>query len=101
MALDESLRQRPKLCDRWGGWQVRRPSQDGDPRPLLVQLQRGVPRLMLSTGFETGIGARWTAHLAALQWQGPTPVAPGLAPDWLPAGPLLEAAPERVWAAAA
>ena len=101
VALDESLRQRPELRRRWAGWQVRRPSQDGDPRPLLAQLGRGVPRLMVSTGFETGIGARWTAHLAALQWRGPTPVAPGLAPDWTPAGPLFDPDPERVWAAAA
>ncbi|MCP9835952.1 o-succinylbenzoate synthase [Cyanobium sp. N.Huapi 1H5] len=101
VALDESLRQRPELRRRWAGWQVRRPSQDGDPRPLLAQLGRGVPRLMVSTGFETGIGARWTAHLAALQGRGPTPVAPGLAPDWTPAGPLFDPDPERVWAAAA
>lgn len=101
VALDESLRQRPELRNHWGGWQVRRPSQDGDPRPLLGQLLRGVPRLMLSTGFETGIGARWTAHLAALQWRGPTPVAPGLAPDWSPGGPLFDHDPQRVWAAAA
>ena len=101
VALDESLRQKPELRDHWGGWQVRRPSQDGDPRPLLGQLLRGVPRLMLSTGFETGIGARWTAHLAALQGRGPTPVAPGLAPDWSPAGSLFDLNPQRVWAAAA
>lgn len=101
VALDESLRQRPELRRSWAGWQVRRPSQDGDPRPLLAQLGRGVPRLMVSTGFETGIGARWTAHLAALQWRGPTPVAPGLAPDWSPSGPLFDPDPERVWAAAA
>ncbi len=101
VALDESLRLRPQLRQRWGGWQVRRPSQDGDPRPLLDQLRRGVPRLMLSTGFETGIGARWTAHLAGLQWQGPTPTAPGLAPDWSPSGPLFDHDPQRVWAASA
>ena len=101
VGLDESLRRRPELRQSWGGWQVRRPSQDGDPRPLLGQLQQGVPRLMLSTGFETGIGARWTAHLAALQGRGPTPVAPGLAPDWSPSGPLFDRDPERVWAAAA
>jgi O-succinylbenzoate synthase len=101
VALDESLRQRPQLRRSWAGWQVRRPSQDGDPRPLLAQLGRGVPRLMVSTGFETGIGARWTAHLAALQGRGPTPVAPGLAPDWSPSGPLFDHDPERVWAAAA
>ncbi len=101
VALDESLRLHPELRHRWGGWQVRRPSQDGDPRPLLAQLGRGVPRLMLSTGFETGIGARWLCHLAALQWRGPTPVAPGLAPDWSPSGPLFDHDPQRVWAAVA
>ncbi len=101
VALDESLARRPALRELWDGWQVRRPSQEGDPRPLLAQLRQGMPRRMLSTGFETGIGARWTAHLAALQWQGPTPAAPGLAPDWRPVGPLFAHDPERVWAAAA
>ena len=101
VALDESLRRRPQLRRSWAGWQVRRPSQEGDPRPLLAQLRRGTPRLMVSTGFETGLGARWTAHLAALQWRGPTPVVPGLAPDWSPAGSLFDPDPERVWAAAA
>jgi O-succinylbenzoate synthase len=101
VALDESLRERPRLRRTWRGWQVRRPSQDGDPRPLLAQLRRGTPRLMISTGFETGIAARWTAHLAALQAKGPTPVAPGLAPGWSPDGPLFAADPDRVWAAVA
>jgi O-succinylbenzoate synthase len=100
VALDESLRLQPELRNHWGGWQVRRPSQDGDPRPLLGQLRRGVPRLMLSTGFETGIGARWLHHLAALQARGPTPAAPGLAPGWSPPGDLAAADPERVWRAA-
>jgi O-succinylbenzoate synthase len=101
VALDESLVLRPELRGRWDGWQVRRPSQEGDPRPLLAQLGRGVPRLVLSTAFETGIAARWTAHLAALQGRGPTPAAPGLAPGWRPDGPLFASEPERVWASAA
>jgi O-succinylbenzoate synthase len=101
IALDELLRQRPELRAHWPGWQVRRPSQEGDPRPLLDDLQRGTPRLMLSTGFETGIGRRWLAHLAGWQAKGPTPAAPGLAPDWLPAGDGLFAGdPRQVWAAA-
>jgi O-succinylbenzoate synthase len=56
---------------------------------------------MVSTAFETGIGRRWLAHLAALQGEGPTPVAPGLASGWLPQGPLFASDPEQVWEAAA
>jgi o-succinylbenzoate synthase len=97
VALDESLVQRPVLRRQWGGWQVRRPSLEGDPRGLLHQLRQGAPRLMISTAFETGIGARWTALLAAWQARGPTPVAPGLAPGWLPSQGLFVAEPARVW----
>ena len=100
VALDESLQQRPELRESWQGWQVRRPSVEGDPRPLLRELQGGTPRRMLSTAFETGIARRWLQHLAALQWQGPTPAAPGLAPGWCPSGPLFSENPEIVWAAA-
>jgi O-succinylbenzoate synthase len=103
LALDESLRQRPELLQRpWPGWWVRRPALEGDPRPLLRDLAAGrLPRHMVSTALETGIGARWIAHLAALQAQGPTPTAPGLAPGWCPAGPLFGADPQQVWEAAA
>jgi len=103
VALDESLRVRPELmaAGAWCGWQVRRPLQEGDPRPLLAALQAGTPRLMLSTALETGIGRRLVQHLAALQAEGPTPTAPGLAPGWRPAGPLFAADPAVVWAAAA
>jgi len=100
VALDESLDQDPSLRNRWRGWQVRRPLLEGDPRPLLRQLQECVPYRMLSTAFETGIGRRWLHHLAALQLQGPTPVAPGLAPGWCPAGPLFSDDPAAVWEAA-
>ena len=100
VALDEGLRERPHWRQTWPGWQVRRPVLEGDPRPLLRQLQQGVPRLMLSTAFETGIGARWLAHLSALQQLGPTPVAPGLAPGWCPEGALWSTEPAQVWAAA-
>lgn len=100
VALDEALQCHPQLRERWGGWQVRRPAQEGDPRPLLAELERGRPRLMLSTGFETGIGRRWLHHLAALQAEGPTPVAPGLAPGWQAAGDLASDDPLRVWRAA-
>jgi len=100
VALDESLRDHPEWRGVWTGWQVRRPVLEGDPRPLLRQLQQGVPRLMLSTAFETGIGARWLAHLSALQQRGPTPAAPGLAPGWCPQGALWSPEPEQVWAAA-
>jgi O-succinylbenzoate synthase len=99
VALDESLRDCPALRRGWSGWQVRRPALEGDPRPLLAQLLAGTPRLMLSTAFETGIGRRWLDHLAALQARGPTPAAPGLAPGWVPAGPLLSRDPQRVWGA--
>lgn len=101
IALDESLQARPLLRLSWPGWQVRRPSQEGDPRPLLTALEARHPRLMLSTGFETGIGRRWLHHLAALQLDGPTPAAPGLAPGWSPPGELGAADdPETVWRAA-
>ena len=100
VALDESLQQRPQLHQSWPGWQVRRPCQDGDPRPLLAALAAGQPRLMLSTGFETGIGRRWLHHLAALQMRGPTPAAPGLASGWQPPGALFAADPWQVWEAA-
>ncbi len=97
LALDESLHANPALRASWPGWQVRRPSQEGDPRPLLAELLAGRARLMLSTAFETGIGRRWVEHLAGLQARGPTPAAPGLAPGWLPAGPLFAADPLVVW----
>jgi O-succinylbenzoate synthase len=100
VALDESLQAHPTWRDQWESWQVRRPLLEGDPRPLLRDLLRGKPRLMLSTTFETGIGARWLAHLAALQAQGETPAAPGLAPGWCPASPLFSSDPAEVWAAA-
>lgn len=100
VALDESLLRQPALRERWSGWQVRRPSQEGDPRPLLRALAEGRPRWMVSTSFETGIGQRWLAHLAALQADGPTPTAPGLAPGWQAPGDLGSATPERVWRAA-
>jgi len=100
VALDESLRADPGLCQRWPGWQVRRPALEGDPRPLLAQLRAGVPWLMVSTALETGVGRRWIDHLAALQAEGPTPTAPGLAPGWTPEGPLFAADPELVWEAA-
>ena len=91
----------PPALEHWHGWQVRRPLLEGDPRPLQAALEAGAPRLMLSTAFETGIGRRLVAHLAALQAEGPTPTAPGLAPGWQPAGPLFAADPWRVWGAAA
>jgi O-succinylbenzoate synthase len=101
VALDESLQLQPQLRRTWPGWQVRRPSQEGDPRPLLAELQAGRPQIVLSTAFETGIGRRWLEHLAALQALGPSPAAPGLAPGWQPIGPLMQADPLAVWQAAA
>ena len=103
VALDESLRSAAGWCPgaEWPGWLVRRPLLEGDPRPLLAALTAGTPRLMLSTALETGIGRRFLQQLAALQAQGPTPTAPGLAPGWRPDGDLFAADPERVWSAAA
>jgi O-succinylbenzoate synthase len=101
VALDESLSASPPLRQSWPGWQVRRPSQDGDPRPLMTELIARRPRLMLSTAFETGIGLRWLNHLAALQALGPTPAAPGLAPGWQLGGGWASANPWQVWEAAA
>jgi O-succinylbenzoate synthase len=100
VALDESLQRQPALRQSWLGWQVRRPSQEGDPRPLLAALEQGAARLMLSTAFETGIARRWLEHLAAVQAEGPTPVAPGLAPGWQVPGGLASLDPEVVWSAA-
>ncbi len=99
VALDESLRRHPWLRERWSGWQVRRPAQEGDPRPLLAALAVGRPGWMVSTAFETGVGRRLVEHAAALQWRGPTPTAPGLAPQWRPSGPLFNADPAVAWAA--
>ncbi|MFM7266347.1 MAG: enolase C-terminal domain-like protein, partial [Cyanobium sp.] len=50
VALDESLRDPAgwPASAAWPGWQVRRPLQEGDPRPLLAALAAGTPRLMLS-----------------------------------------------------
>jgi len=103
VALDESLRRRPELmaAGAWRGWQVRRPLVEADPRPLLAALRAGMPQLMLSTALETGIGRRFLQHLAALQAEGPTPAAPGLAPGWRPEGALFSADPSQVWDAAA
>ena len=102
VALDESLPHLPpQQRPLWPGWLVRRPLQEGDPRPLLQELQAGLPRQMISTAFETGIGRRFAEHLAALQALGPTPVAPGFAPGWRPDGALFASDPERVWEAAA
>jgi O-succinylbenzoate synthase len=100
VALDESLLGEPALRECWPGWQVRRPSQEGDPRPLLRALEAGRSQWMVSTSFETGIGQRWLAHLAALQMAGPTPVAPGLAGGWRAPGDLGSEDPEAVWQAA-
>ena len=100
IALDESLLEKPWLRKSWKGWQIRRPLLEGDPRPLLKELEQGVSYRMISTSFETGIGLRWIHHLAALQQQGPTPTAPGLAPGWCLDGALFSNDPELVWEAA-
>ena len=43
VALDEALQADPRLRGSWAGWQVRRPAQEGDPRPLLAELEGGGP----------------------------------------------------------
>jgi O-succinylbenzoate synthase len=101
VALDESLALDPGLRDRWTGWQVRRPALEGDPRPLLAALAAGRGHWMVSTAFETSVGRRLVEHAAALQWRGPTPAAPGLAPQWRPQGPLFDGDPAAAWAALA
>lgn len=98
VALDESLWRHPWLRQRWSGWQVRRPALEGDPRRLLAALAAGRAGWMVSTAFETGVGRRLVEHAAALQWRGPTPTAPGLAPQWRPTGPLFDADPAVAWA---
>ena len=98
VALDESLRRHPWLRQRWPGWQVRRPALEGDPRPLLAALGAGRAGWMVSTAFETGVGRRLVEHAAALQWRGPTPTAPGLAPQWRPNGSLFNTDPAVAWA---
>lgn len=100
VALDQSFRSDSTRMDDWPGWIVRRPLLEGDPRPLLQALVQGRSRWMVSTAFETGIGWRLVAHLAALQLRGPTPCAPGLAPGWRPTGGLFSGDPARVWQAA-
>ncbi len=100
IALDESLIANPRLRRTWKSWQVRRPLIEGDPRILLDELNQRVGKRVVSTAFETGIGRRWIEHLSALQQQGPTPTAPGLAPGYCPDSPLFAKDPLVVWEAA-
>ncbi len=100
IALDESLIANPSLIELWDGWQIRRPSIEGDPRSILKEFRKGVKFRAISTTFETGIGKRWIEHLAALQIKGPTPTDPGLAPGWLPKSNLFSNCPELVWQSA-
>ena len=97
IALDESLVFKPSLREEWSGWQIRRPLLDGDPRVLLKQLQQGRNNIVISTGFETGIGSRWINHLAGLQNKSSTPISPGLAPGWCPNNDLFSRNPKIVW----
>ena len=100
VALDESLRHPAGLPHSWRGWRVHKPALEGDPRPLLQRLQAGAAMEMVSTVFETGIGARAVAHLAALAARGPSPCAAGLAPGWGPTSGLGSRNPQQVWGAA-
>jgi len=100
VALDESLRDQAGVPVGWPGWLAHKPALEGDPRPLLQQLQAGAPRRMVSTALETGIGARAVAHMAALASRGPTPCAAGLAPGWGASADLASHNPQLVWEAA-
>ena len=100
VALDESLRDPAGAPPNWQGWRVHKPALEGDPRPLLQRLQAGAEKEMVSTVFETGIGGRAIAHLAALAADGPSPCAAGLAPGWGPEGALASSEPQDVWKAA-
>ena len=99
IALDESLIANPLLKKSWKGWQIRRPSLEGDPRLLLKELQCGISHICISTAFETGIGRRCINHLAAMQQKTVTPTAPGLAPGWRPKESLFNNNPNSVWEA--
>ena len=100
VALDESLRDAADVPSGWPGWLAHKPALEGDPRPLLQQLQIGAPRRMVTTALETGIGGRAIAHLAALASRGPTPCAAGMAPGWGASGDLASQDPQLVWEAA-
>ena len=100
VALDESLRDVAGVPIGWPGWLAHKPAVEGDPRPLLHQLQIGAPRRMVTTALETGIGGRAVAHLAALTCNGPTPCAAGMAPGWGASGDLASQDPQLVWEAA-
>ena len=99
IALDESLVEFPYLRKIWKGWQIRRPSLDGDPRLLLKEIDKKGNRTVISTAFETGIGGRWINHLAAKRFKEGNRCAPGLAPGWCPKGPLFNNDPKSVWEA--
>ena len=99
IALDESLVEFPFLRGIWKSWQIRRPALDGDPRFLLKEIDTEDSQIVISTAFETGIGNRWINHLAAKQVEGKYPCAPGLAPGWVPKGPLFSNQPKSVWEA--
>ena len=100
VALDESLRHSSGLPSGWSGWLAHKPALEGDPRPLLQELQIGAPKRMVTTALETGIGGRAIAHMAALASRGPTPCAAGLAPGWGASGDLASTIPQQVWEAA-
>ncbi len=99
VALDESLLHDSSLRKTWGGWQIRRPLIEGDPRQLLKELAKNNSFKAISTSFETGIGRRWVEHIAALQQISNTPTQPGLAPNWCSNSQLFSNKPQVVWEA--
>ena len=97
IALDESLLKYPHLVNEWKGWQIRRPSQERNPIPLLRDLENKKGLISLSTSFETGVGRRWNYHLSSLQLLGPTPTVPGLALNKNPSSFLFLNEPQKIW----
>jgi len=97
IALDESLLKFPTLIDEWKGWQIRRPSQEGNPVKLLRELENKKALISIGTSFETGIGRRWLYHLSSLQLQGPTPKVPGLAMNKFPHSFLFLNEAKKIW----
>ena len=80
VALDESLDQHPELRSSWSGWQVRRPALEGDPRPLLRELQAGLPQTTGGTELGHGPGSRRLEGQTGLAAPGTPPAGHGPAP---------------------
>ena len=97
VALDESLIKYPNLHKSWGGWQIRRPSQESNPLKLQKELNEKSSFRSISSSFETGIGRRMLYHFSNLQLLGPTPKVPGLALKQTPKNSLFVDKPSSIW----